>query len=239
MTNDFSIMTYTVKRGDTHSGISQEYSVPIKEIQSLNGIPDPNKIKEGQILKMKRLDSDSYTADGAADKNISNLEVLPVSLPEIEPPVIDYDDFEKSKKVEQAKKELADFTKSLLNADFYETSVIKKDTENGEQYFLRIKRAETDKNRLNTFSSNKLTMEYIRKMLGVKEGVIQSNNNSKDVADRKNNFPEYATITIGRHLDIPVSELGQESGSWKSFRIWYCTQSNCEKLKSIAKELTN
>ena len=210
---------YTVKSGDTLSNISQKYNVSVKDISQENNISNPDKIKAGQTIRITKKDN--------------SLEVIPFSFPKVEPPVIDYTSIERDEKIGQAKQELSELAGTLLNADFLQTSVIKKDTENGEQYFLRISRPEDDKNRLNTYSSNKLTMEYIRKHLGVKEGVIQNNNNGKDVADRKNNFPDYATLTMGRHLDIPISELGQESSSWKP---WYCSASECEELKAVVKK---
>ncbi|MED2944249.1 LysM domain-containing protein [Bacillus swezeyi] len=40
--------TYTVKKGDTLSGIAQKYGTTVKALQRLNNIKDPNKIYVGQ-----------------------------------------------------------------------------------------------------------------------------------------------------------------------------------------------
>ncbi|MEC1262553.1 GH25 family lysozyme [Bacillus swezeyi] len=44
--------TYTVKKGDTLSGIAQKYKTTVKALQSLNNIKDANKIYVGQKLKI-------------------------------------------------------------------------------------------------------------------------------------------------------------------------------------------
>lgn len=43
---------YTVKPGDTLSGIAQKYGTTVAKLQSLNGISNPNKIYAGQKLKI-------------------------------------------------------------------------------------------------------------------------------------------------------------------------------------------
>ncbi|MCY8025650.1 glycoside hydrolase family 25 protein [Bacillus sonorensis] len=43
---------YTVKKGDTLSGIAQKYKTTVKALQSLNNIKDANKIYAGQKLKI-------------------------------------------------------------------------------------------------------------------------------------------------------------------------------------------
>ena len=42
--------TYTLKWGDTLSGVAKKFGVPVAAITSANGITDPNKIREGQKL---------------------------------------------------------------------------------------------------------------------------------------------------------------------------------------------
>ncbi|MEC0251791.1 N-acetylmuramoyl-L-alanine amidase [Bacillus halotolerans] len=51
--------TYTVKKGDTLSGIAKAEGVSVAKLQSWNGIKDPNKIKVGQKLKLKGSSSSS------------------------------------------------------------------------------------------------------------------------------------------------------------------------------------
>ena len=163
-------------------------------------------------------------------------------LPPIAPPIIDYADYEKNKKLEQAKEDLSTLAGSFLSADFLKTSVIKKANENGEQYFLRISRPEDDKNRLKENSpqpffspKEKLTMGYIRRQLGVRENVITENNSSRFVANRPpETFNDSATLDAGKYLDIPVSELGQDT---HFLRPWYCTKSECEELKTAVGKL--
>lgn len=43
---------YTVVGGDTLSGIAQRYGTNYQTLQALNGLPDPNKIYPGQVLKV-------------------------------------------------------------------------------------------------------------------------------------------------------------------------------------------
>lgn len=45
---------YTVKRGDTLSGIALKYGTSYQSIAKLNGIKNPNKIFVGQVLKIAR-----------------------------------------------------------------------------------------------------------------------------------------------------------------------------------------
>ena len=45
-------VTYTVKAGDTLSGIATMYGTTYQELAKLNGISDPNKIYVGQVIKI-------------------------------------------------------------------------------------------------------------------------------------------------------------------------------------------
>ena len=47
-----TVKTYTVKRGDTLSGIAAKYGTSVATLQKLNGISNPNKIYAGQKLKI-------------------------------------------------------------------------------------------------------------------------------------------------------------------------------------------
>lgn len=44
--------TYTVKSGDTLSGIASKYGTSWQRLQQLNGIADPNRIYPGQVLRV-------------------------------------------------------------------------------------------------------------------------------------------------------------------------------------------
>ncbi|HFI0147363.1 TPA: LysM peptidoglycan-binding domain-containing protein [Streptococcus suis] len=48
-----SATTYTVKSGDTLSGIAAKFGTTVSALQSLNGISNPDKIQVGQVLKIK------------------------------------------------------------------------------------------------------------------------------------------------------------------------------------------
>lgn len=47
-----STSTYTVKSGDTLSGIAKKYGTTVAKLQNLNGIKDANKIYVGQKIKL-------------------------------------------------------------------------------------------------------------------------------------------------------------------------------------------
>lgn len=44
--------TYTIKSGDTLSGIAQKFGTTVAHLQSINGIADPNKIYAGDTIKV-------------------------------------------------------------------------------------------------------------------------------------------------------------------------------------------
>ena len=48
-----NIKTYTVKKGDTLSGIAVKFGTTVKELQRLNGIKNPNLIYVNQKLRVK------------------------------------------------------------------------------------------------------------------------------------------------------------------------------------------
>ncbi|WYW22759.1 peptidoglycan-binding protein [Bacillus atrophaeus] len=54
--------TYTVKKGDTLSGIAKAEGVSLANLQSWNNIKNPNKISIGQVLKLKKASSSSSSS---------------------------------------------------------------------------------------------------------------------------------------------------------------------------------
>ncbi|WP_445429284.1 N-acetylmuramoyl-L-alanine amidase [Bacillus atrophaeus] len=54
--------TYTVKKGDTLSGIAKKKGVSLANLQSWNNIKNPNKISIGQVLKLKKASSSSSSS---------------------------------------------------------------------------------------------------------------------------------------------------------------------------------
>ncbi|MFO3790695.1 N-acetylmuramoyl-L-alanine amidase [Bacillus mojavensis] len=60
-TSSGSGTTYTVKKGDTLSGIAKAEGVSVANLQKWNNIKDPNKITVGQKLKLKGSSSSSST----------------------------------------------------------------------------------------------------------------------------------------------------------------------------------
>ncbi|NWN81225.1 MAG: LysM peptidoglycan-binding domain-containing protein, partial [Bacillus sp. (in: Bacteria)] len=44
---------YTIKSGDTLSGISKRFNTSIKTLQNWNGIKNPDKIYAGQKIRVK------------------------------------------------------------------------------------------------------------------------------------------------------------------------------------------
>ena len=44
---------YTVKRGDTLSGIASKYGTTYQHLAQINGIANPNKIRAGQRIRVK------------------------------------------------------------------------------------------------------------------------------------------------------------------------------------------
>ena len=50
--NGSSYKTYTVKSGDTLSGIAAKYGTTYQKLAQINGISNPNVIYAGQVLKI-------------------------------------------------------------------------------------------------------------------------------------------------------------------------------------------
>lgn len=53
--------TYTVKSGDTLSGIANMFGTTYQELARINGISDPNVIYAGQVLQINGTSSNTYT----------------------------------------------------------------------------------------------------------------------------------------------------------------------------------
>lgn len=45
---------YRVEHGDTLSGIAQAYGMTLRELMALNGLDQPNRIREGKMLRVKK-----------------------------------------------------------------------------------------------------------------------------------------------------------------------------------------
>ncbi len=46
------VRTYTVRRGDTLSGIAGEFGTTVKAIMDRNGIEDPRQLRVGAVLEL-------------------------------------------------------------------------------------------------------------------------------------------------------------------------------------------
>ncbi|WP_211263382.1 phage tail tip lysozyme [Priestia koreensis] len=66
---DSTVSTYTVKSGDTLSGIAVKFGVTVAQLQSWNNISDADVIKIGQVLKVKAPTS------GGGDSTVSTYTV--------------------------------------------------------------------------------------------------------------------------------------------------------------------
>ncbi|MED1122463.1 N-acetylmuramoyl-L-alanine amidase [Bacillus atrophaeus] len=89
--------TYTVKKGDTLSGIAKAQGVSVANLQSWNGIKDPNKIKVGQKLKLKS----SSGSSGSSSSSKKSSSTLPSGIYKVKSPLM------KGAAVKQIQKALA------------------------------------------------------------------------------------------------------------------------------------
>ncbi|MEC2310583.1 N-acetylmuramoyl-L-alanine amidase [Bacillus atrophaeus] len=89
--------TYTVKKGDTLSGIAKAQGVSVANLQSWNGIKDPNKIKVGQVLKLKG----SSESSGSSSSSKKSSYTLPSGIYKVKSPLM------KGAAVKQIQKALA------------------------------------------------------------------------------------------------------------------------------------
>ncbi|WP_314047070.1 LysM peptidoglycan-binding domain-containing protein, partial [uncultured Granulicatella sp.] len=58
---------YTVKAGDTLSGIAAKFHTTVEKLKAINGIKDANKIYAGQILNVRG----TYTTGGTSSSGTS------------------------------------------------------------------------------------------------------------------------------------------------------------------------
>lgn len=66
------IERYTVRPGDTLSGISQRFDISVEDLMKLNGLTDPNALKIGQSLKI----TTQVTRAAPADRLLPDSEVV-------------------------------------------------------------------------------------------------------------------------------------------------------------------
>ncbi len=71
--------TYTVKLGDTLSGIAYSQKVSLKELMELNGIKDPQSLRAGQKLKMSSATTKSLNETPVKTEPAPFAEMAPVS----------------------------------------------------------------------------------------------------------------------------------------------------------------
>ncbi|MDR1560393.1 MAG: LysM peptidoglycan-binding domain-containing protein, partial [Clostridiales bacterium] len=84
--------TYTVKRGDTLSGIAAEFDTTYQEIARVNGVANPNIIQIGQVLTIP--DKSEAVAPVATPIPSSTMApAAPTATPALQPvPDVNYDD---------------------------------------------------------------------------------------------------------------------------------------------------
>lgn len=68
--------TYKVVRGDTLSGIAARYNTSYQNLAAINGIADPNKINEGQVLKVPGSDAAAPAAAGGQTYTVVSGDTL-------------------------------------------------------------------------------------------------------------------------------------------------------------------
>lgn len=71
--------SYTVKSGDTPSGIAKRYGISTAQLMSSNGITDPRKLYVGQVLVIPGANSPSGSTTNST--NIATRQVQPNSAP--------------------------------------------------------------------------------------------------------------------------------------------------------------
>ena len=70
-------MTYTVKSGDTLSGIAQKYDTTVEALVASNGIKNKNLIKVGQVLQIPESKAPSTEAVNIINECVQDIMRLP------------------------------------------------------------------------------------------------------------------------------------------------------------------
>ena len=78
--------TYTVKPGDSLYAIARANKVPYGELQQVNGITDPRKVRPGTVLKMPAGLGAAAAAAAAAEPAVAAAQVAPAVAPVTEAP---------------------------------------------------------------------------------------------------------------------------------------------------------
>ena len=74
-----TIEFYTIKKGDSLTKISQITGLNVSYLQTTNGISNINKIREGQVLRIIKNDTDSFTKNSVLKQDKSETAKLTIS----------------------------------------------------------------------------------------------------------------------------------------------------------------
>jgi murein DD-endopeptidase MepM/ murein hydrolase activator NlpD len=79
--------TYTVRPGDSLYGIARSHNVKFAELQQVNGITDPRKVKPGSVLKVPGNAGNSESASQPAPVSVPSRSVADNAPPAVVPPL--------------------------------------------------------------------------------------------------------------------------------------------------------
>jgi murein DD-endopeptidase MepM/ murein hydrolase activator NlpD len=79
--------TYTVRPGDSLYSVARTYKVKFAELQQVNGIADPRRVKPGVVLKVPGDKSEAHSAPAAAPSNSAPANVATAPNDPIVPPI--------------------------------------------------------------------------------------------------------------------------------------------------------
>lgn len=71
-----TVSTYTVKNGDTLSGIAAKFGTTVANLQSLNGISNPNFIKAGDVLRISGASTSASTTSSTSTYVVKSGDTL-------------------------------------------------------------------------------------------------------------------------------------------------------------------